>query len=82
MHESNHPRATYRAKCRKNVRITKAKPVLEQHTAIQLPFSRGCRVLHLGGLNHINLGVHLVHPQLAFERLKPSITKNHSGVLL
>jgi hypothetical protein len=33
----------------------RAKLMLEQHTIIQLPFSRGRRVLRSGGSSHLNL---------------------------
>jgi hypothetical protein len=39
------------------------------------PFFHGCKVLHSVDPNHINLGVHHVHPLLTSKRLKPLPTK-------
>jgi hypothetical protein len=46
-----------------------------QTWAIQFQFSHGRRVLRSGGLNHVNLHVHRVHPQLATKGPKPPSIK-------
>jgi hypothetical protein len=44
-----------------------------EHNTTQ--FSYGCRVLHSGGLNHVNHRVHRVHLELTTKRLKTFPTK-------
>jgi hypothetical protein len=49
-----------------------------EHNTTQ--FSRGCEVLHSGGLNHVNHRVHHVHLELTTKRLKVFPTKEPQQV--